>query len=306
MNHKKYYGLMTFGTILWAGAFIAGKLGVEKLSPLLLTYFRMLFATIIIFPILIFKDKNWKIEKKLIKYVLLTGLVGMIGYHLLFFTALRYTTASNASIINATNPILTSIFAYVILKDHLSPRRIFFILTAFIGVLTTIIDWDFINLIHFSFNKGDLIMILGTTCWALYSIIVKQVMHHFTPFKLTAYTFLASVVLLTPFALYEMMYTDFSSIGIMPFYAVFYMAIFPTVMGYTIQQVVIKELGPSTTSLFINLVPIFSVLFATVFLKESFNYLNLISGGLIIYSVFSFSKKPKVDNIIMQQQFPTV
>lgn len=294
MNNKKYYGLMTFGTILWAGAFIAGKLGVEKLSPLLLTYFRMLFATILIFPILILKDKNWKIEKKLMKYVFLTGLVGMIGYHLLFFTALRYTTASNASIINATNPIITSIFAYIILKDRLSTRKILFILTAFIGVLTTIINWDFMNLVNFSFNKGDLIMIIGTTCWALYSIIVKRVMHYFTPFKLTAYTFLASVIILTPFALYEIVSLDFSSIGVMPFYAVLYMAIFPTVMGYTIQQVVIKELGPSTTSLFINLVPIFSVLFATIFLKESFNYLNLISGCIIIYSVFNFSKKPKM------------
>lgn len=300
MNNKKYYGLMTFGTILWAGAFIAGKLGVEKLSPLLLTYFRMLFATIIIFPILILKDRNWKIEKKLVKYVFLTGLVGMIGYHLLFFTALRYTTASNASIINATNPIITSIFAYFILKNRLSARKMLFISTAFIGVLTTIVNWDFNNLIHFAFNKGDLIMIVGTTCWALYSIIVKRVMHYFTPLKLTAYTFLGAVIILTPFALYEIVSTDFSNIGIMPFYAVLYMAIFPTVMGYTIQQIVIKELGPSTTALFINLVPIFSVLFATIFLRESFNYLNLISGAIIIYSVFSFSRESKMVKVLEQ------
>ena len=40
-KNKKYYILMTIGTLLWAGAFIAGKLGVGKLSPVLLTFFRM-------------------------------------------------------------------------------------------------------------------------------------------------------------------------------------------------------------------------------------------------------------------------
>lgn len=289
-SNRKYYALMAFGTILWAGAFVAGKLGVTKLSPLLLTYFRMLFATIIIFPILIVRDKEWRLKKEHIKYIFLTGLVGMIGYHMFFFTALKFTSASNASIINATNPIITSILAYFILKDKLKFKKIFFIITAFLGVTTTIIDWDINKLYSLTINIGDLIMLSGTFCWACYSIIVKKAMQHFTPLKLTAYTFLSSVVLLTPFAVFEISKTNFSKVGYMPFIAVLYMSIFPTVIGYTIQQVVIRELGPSVTALFINLVPIFSVLLATVLLKESFNYLNLISGGIIIFSVYRFSK----------------
>jgi drug/metabolite transporter (DMT)-like permease len=290
-NNKKYYALMTFGTVLWAGAFIAGKLGIGKLSPVLLTYFRMLFATIIIFPILIMKDAKWKIERYQIKYVFWTGLIGMTGYHLFFFTALRYTTASNASIINATNPIITAILAYFILKDSFSKRKIFFIITAFMGVSITILDWNINNLVTLSLNVGDIIMFCGTVCWAGYSIIVKKVMKYFTPLKLTAYTFLSCVVILTPFAMVEIFNTNLSNIGIMPFAAVAYMAVFPTVIGYTIQQIVIRELGPSTTALFINLVPIFSIILAAVVLKESFNYLNLISGGVIIFSVYGFSKK---------------
>lgn len=290
INKNKYYGLMIFGTVLWAGAFIAGKLGVGKLSPLLLTYFRMLFATIIIFPILINRDKSWKIEKGHIKYVLSTGLVGMIGYHLFFFNALRFTTASKASIINASNPIVTSIFAYLFLKDRISLRQLFYILLAFVGVTLTISDWDLSMLTSMSVNQGDLLMFCGTVCWAAYSIIVKRVMKYFTPLKLTAYTFLGAVVILTPFALVEAIKTDFSVIGWMPFAAVLYMAIFPTVMGYTIQQMVIKALGPSTTALFINLVPIFSVIMASVFLKEAFNPMNIISGAIIIFAVLQFNR----------------
>lgn len=292
-NNKKYYILMTMGTVLWAGAFIAGKLGVGKLSPVLLTYFRMLFATLIIFPYMMKKEKNWRLKREQIKYVFATGVVGMIGYHILFFTALKYTTVTNSSIINATNPILTTILAAVILKDKLPPRKIIFVITAFLGVATTIVNWDLSKIINMSFNKGDLIMMMATTCWASYSIIVKKVMHHFTPLKLTTYTFLSSVIVLTPFAVRELLVTDLSQVGMMPFVAVLYMAIFPTVIGYTIQQVVIKELGPRTTALFINLVPIFSVFLATLILGEAFNYMNILSGVIIIGSVIMVLKKPR-------------
>lgn len=293
-SNKKYYILMTMGTVLWAGAFIAGKLGVGKLSPVLLTYFRMLFATLIIFPYMMKKESHWRLEKWQIKYVFSTGIVGMIGYHILFFTALKFTTVTNSSIINATNPILTTILAAVILKDKLPAKKMIFVLTAFIGVATTIVNWDLSKIINMSFNKGDLIMMMATTCWASYSIIVKKVMHHFTPLKLTTYTFLASVIVLTPFAARELMVTDISQVGMMPFVAVLYMAIFPTVIGYTIQQVAIKELGPRAMALFINLVPIFSVIMATLLLGETFNYMNIISGGIIIGSVIMVLKKPKV------------
>ena len=67
-------------------------------------------------------------------------------------------------------------------------------------------------------------------------------------------------------------------------------AIFPTVIGYTIQQYSIKNIGPAKTSIFINLVPIISTILAMIILKEVVNPNNYISGLMIILAVIGNSR----------------
>ncbi len=284
--------LMLMGTVFWAGAFITGKMGVNVLSPILLTFLRMALSALIIFPgMIIVERSNWKIERERIKYAMAASIVGMIGYHVFFFYALRYTEASKASIINGVNPLVTAILAAVFLKEKLSWRKISLILIAFIGVTLTLSNWDIKRILQFDLNIGDLFMLLGSSLWAAYSIVVKKILPYFTPLKLTSYTFLFSALILLPFALPELIGLNYGEVGWMPFLAVLYMAVFPSVLGYTIQQMAIQEMGAGKTALFINLVPVFSTVFAVVFLKESLFKLNIISGLMILGSVMLFRKQ---------------
>lgn len=291
-NETKMTLLMLMATVFWAGAFITGKMGVYALSPLVLTFLRMFFAAIIIFPIMVFTEKdNWRIEVSSVKYAVLTAVVGMIGYHMFFFYALRYTDASKASMINAINPLLTALLAVIFLGERLTSRKIFFILTAFAGVVLTLSNWNLQRIISFDLNLGDLLMLCGAMMWATYGIIVKRIMPFFTPLKLTTYTFMFSAIMLFPFTAKELISLDYVQIGWMPFLAVLYMAIFPSVIGYTIQQMAIKELGAGKTALFINLVPVISTVFAIIFLGEKLFKLNVVSGAIIIVSVILFRKQ---------------
>ena len=291
-NETKMTLLMLMATVFWAGAFITGKMGVYALSPLVLTFLRMFFAAIIIFPIMVLTEKdNWRIKLSSVKYAVLTAVVGMIGYHMFFFYALRYTDASKASMINAINPLLTALMAVIFLGERLTSRKIFFILTAFTGVVLTLSNWNLQRIISFDLNLGDLLMLCGAMMWATYGIIVKRIMPFFTPLKLTTYTFLFSAIILFPFTAKELISIDYVQIGWMPFLAVLYMAIFPSVIGYTIQQTAIKELGAGKTALFINLVPVISTIFAIIFLGEKLFKLNVVSGSIIIVSVILFRKQ---------------
>ncbi len=293
-NDYKYYGLMVMATIMWAGAFIAGKLGINQFSPVVLTFLRLLLASIIIFPVMVSKHKDdWKINKEHLLLVFSLGLIGMTGYHLLFFSALKYTTASNAAIINAFNPLITAILASIILKEYLSVKKIFFILTAFTGVLLTITNWNLISLISKGLNKGDMLMLLASSCWAVYSIIVKKGIKVMEPLKLTTYTFISCVVILSPFALKSIIFDHALMVEPSAYLAIIYMAIFPTVFSYTIQQYCIKELGVNTTALFINLTPVFTIILAILFLNEKLYLLNIVSIIMIIVSVIMFNRVSK-------------
>lgn len=306
MTHKytdtKIYFFMILATFFWAGAFIAAKLGVYELSPIILTFLRMGIAAVIIFPYMMIKLKHsWKLKRVEFPYILATAVIGMIGYHMFFFTALQFTTASKASMINASNPLMTAVLASLFASEKLTPKKIAMLMLALFGVAYIIMAGSIQMLLQMQFNKGDLIMLCGTLMWAIYGIIVKKAVKIITPLKLTTYTFAASALITMPFALYDFVKTDALTVGINPYLAVIYMAIFPTVLGYSIQQLAISQIGPSKASLFINLVPIISTIFAVLFLNESIAYYHIIGASLIIiaviiYNLDNYKAKP-IDSI---------
>lgn len=278
---------MILSTFFWAGAFIAGKLSVPFIPAFTLTFLRFSIATIILYVIVRYKDKsNYKLTTKDIPIFLFTGIVGMFGYHVFFFTALKYTTAINSSLIGATNPIITTILCIIFLKDKITFKRAIGIFLSFLGVFLTITNANLATIHNLALNKGDLLMLVAVCMWAAYSVFSKKVMHKFSPLILTFYSFLFCTVFLIPFVIYERPWTFITNVPYYSFLAVAYMSIFASVIGYLVQQMSIKQIGPSKTSIFINLVPIFSIVLSVIILKESISTVKILTTFLIITGVY--------------------
>ncbi|MCX7902894.1 MAG: DMT family transporter [Caloramator sp.] len=287
MKAKTIYGLMLLSCFFWAGAFIAAKLSASYIPPFTLTFLRFSMATIILYFILKYGFKaNLKITKKDIPYFLFTGIVGMFGYHVLFFIAMRYTTAINSSLIAASNPIITTLLSVIILKDSPSYKRLLGIFLSFLGVALVIANGSFANLVKLSFNFGDILMIFAVLLWGIYSVFSKKIMVFFNPFLITFYSFLFCSIFLIPFVYYEKPFSYLAKTPMSAILSVIYMAIFPTVIGYLVQQISIKEIGPSKTSIFVNLVPIFSIFLSIIILHESISFIKLIYALFIIVGVY--------------------
>jgi len=282
---------MVLCAFFWAGAFIAGKLSVPYIPVFTLTFLRFFIATIILYFVAAFKDKSkYKLTKKDIPIFLFTGIVGMFGYHIFFFTALKYTTAINSSLIAATNPIITTILCIIVLRDKITFKRAIGIILSFLGVFLTITNANLSTMRYLSLNKGDLLMLLAVFMWAAYSVFSKKVMHKFSPLILTFYSFLFCSVFLIPFALYERPWMFIKQVPYYSFLAVLYMSIFASVIGYLVQQISIKQIGPSKTAIFINLVPIFSIILSVTILKESLSIVKMFTTLLIITGVYICQK----------------
>jgi drug/metabolite transporter (DMT)-like permease len=287
LTNKKIYILMVLSSFFWAGAFIAGKLSVPFIPAFTLTFLRFLIATIILYFVVKYKDKsNYKLTKRDIPIFLFTGIVGMFGYHIFFFSALKYTTAINSSLIAAMNPIITTILCIVFLKDKINSKRAIGIFLSFTGVFLTITNANLSTMRSLSLNRGDLLMLIAVSMWAAYSVFSKSVMHKFTPLILTFYSFLFCTIFLIPFVIYDRPWTFMGQVPYYSFLAVVYMSIFASVIGYLVQQLSIKQIGPSKTSIFINLVPIFSIILSVTILKERISTVKILTAFLIITGVY--------------------
>lgn len=273
--------IMILATLFWSGAFIAGKFSVEEFPVFSLVFFRFLFATVLIFAIMIRLDNEWKITKSDIPTFLILGTIGMIGYHVFFFLSLKYTTATNSSLIGATNPIVTTVLAYIFLKDKISFKNILGILVSLLGVVLIVTDGDLNVIFNFKINLGDFLMMIAVICWAAYGILSKKALEKYSPIKITSYAFLFCTILLIPFVLFEKPWIYLHNTTLNGWISILYMAIFPSVFGYIIQQMSIKKIGPIKTSLYINLVPVFSMILATIILNEHISSIKIIACGLI-------------------------
>ncbi len=307
MAQKNIYAAMTAAALFWSGAFIAGKFSVPWIPTFTLTFLRFLFAAAALRlagKTELFSDegeRNFCVKKEHWPVFLFNGIVGMFGYHVFFFLALKSTTAINASIIGAMNPIVTTIFAAVWMKTKIPGRQIFGIILSFAGVLLTLSGGSLEVLQACSFNRGDLLMAAAVLCWAAYGVFSKCRGKGIPPRSLTYYSFVVCTVILIPFVLWEKPWSFMGDIPASAWLAVLYMSLFPSVAGYLIQQIAIKIIGPSRTSVFINLVPIFSMILAVPVLGETLKPVKVLTAGIIIAGVwicqFSIGEKKEEHGI---------
>lgn len=287
MVNGKIYLLMILATFFWSGSFITGKISAPYIPPFTLTFMRFLIATVILYIVLKRRYKEvYKLTRQDIPVFLFTGIVGMCGHHVLFFKALRYSSAVNLSLINAANPIMTAILSIIFLREKLTPYKTIGILLSFTGVLLTLTEGKILLLKNLAFNTGDLIMVAAVFVWSCYYVFSKKVIHRYSPMTIAFYSFLFCTLALVPLLFFEMPWRLIDQIPYYSYLGALYMGIFPTVIGFVIQQMAIKEIGPSKTSIFSNLVLVFSMVLSALLLGEAITLVNIFTALLIIAGVY--------------------
>ncbi|MCM3092620.1 DMT family transporter [Cytobacillus sp. AMY 15.2] len=75
--------------------------------------------------------------------------------------------------------------------------------------------------------------------------------------------------------------------------ALFYLGIFPSVCSFLLWNRAVVLIGPSKSSIFLNLIPVFGAIAAYFFLGEVITVSQMIGGGLVFAGVFlsSYTKK---------------
>lgn len=289
MSDKKVRLLMVLTTIFWSGAFITGKIAVREFPPFALTFFRFLFALPFIFTILYIREPDNLLPRgRQWSALFILGFIGTFCYHVLFFTSIKYTTAINSSLIGATNPMVTTLLAALFFSERLTPLRVFGITLSFSGVFLFISNGDLQLISKFQFNKGDLVMLIAVCCFAIYSLLSRRFMkqYHLSPLMVTSYTFLICIVISIPFVLWENPAAYFFSATAGGWLSILYMSVFASVLGYLIQMVAIQHIGAPRTAIFINLVPIFTIIQSVTILGESITLIKLISAAIVISGVY--------------------
>lgn len=296
-NFLIYLSLVAAATF-WGANFVAGKLAIGVLSPMSVIAWRFIIAGLLMIVILWTKERpTWQVVRQNFWMYVLLGIVGIFGMNGLLFIGLNHTSAVNASLIMATNPIVTLILSAIFLRERIRARQGIGMLVSLVGVIFVLTGGSLYKL--GSISLGDLLVLGGNVCWALYGVLGRRYVKDSTPLGTSAITMVMGALCLLPFANAHHVVAS-GGIVTQAWLAIVFMAVCGSVLSYLWWNRGIAHIGANRTSIFFNLVPVATMGIAS-FTGESIIAAQLMGAVLVIIGVvlttFSSQKSLKTSGI---------
>ena len=152
---------------------------------------------------------------------------------------------------------------------------------ALAGVFAIVVRGDFGTLAAFRPRAGDLWLLITVTIWGLYSVLLRCRPAGVSQLSFLTVTFGLGLAMLIPPAVIEFALVGGPTLDARAWVAVLYVGTLPSVVAFLFWNKAVAAIGPTTSGLFIYLVPIFSAGLAWAFLGEDVHLYHLVGFVLI-------------------------
>ncbi len=292
MKDISVLALLFLATFAWGVGFPISKIGIHYIPPFTFALFRFFITSVMFIIILNKKDKNILSDMK--KYFIPLSMMGLSGitiYNFFYLYSLKFTLASNSVLIASFNPIITTIIAAVFLKEKINFFMGLGILISLFGVLIIISHGSLGVILNFSFNLGDIFMLIATFLWAVYSVLGKKIISVIGYSKSVALSTILGTLYLIPLSLFfEDGVKNTFSYPFVAWASVLYMAFVATLFAFSVWYKGVERFGAAKTSIFVNLVPVFGVISSSFMLHEKVGLTTIAGGVLVIVGVIITNK----------------
>jgi drug/metabolite transporter (DMT)-like permease len=276
---------------IWGGTFVAGKIVVASLTPLMGSFARYVVACVaLLVAAFVLEGGLPRLTAKQWAATFVLGLFGVFCYNLFFMGALARLPASRAALIIALNPAITIAISAFVLNERLSLRRWMGVLVALLGVGIVVSKGEITSFSSGGVGMGELFMFAAVTSWALYTIIGRKVLGGLSPLAATNYAALWGTLMLGLVAApsFDTLHpTQFDGRMIA---SLAYLGVLGTAVAFVWYYMSVKKVGASTTSIFNNLVPVFGVAISVFVLGEELLVSMLVGGAVTIVGVLMVSR----------------
>lgn len=285
MNAKYYLAVMS-AFIIW-GLFSLPLKAIENYASLDILLSRVLMASVLILAISflfrrkislenlrIFKNLNPQNRRKLIFLNLVSSILLAINWYL-FIYVMNRISVNATSLAYMLCPIITTVLAYIFLKDRLSKVQ-------WIAVLLSLMSCILLSIGHFMDVFYSFIIALS---YAIYLILQKKNHQLDRFFTLTFQIVFGTIILLPLFSQQQ----ELPEKGAYFYGIVFLIASVFTILPMFLNVFSLNKLNSSTAGIFIYMNPVFSFLLALLYFKEEMDSVKIIAYSVVFFSVILFN-----------------
>ena len=211
------------------------------------------------------------------------GLVGHVGYQVLFILGIARTTAGSAALIIASSPVWTALVGHVLGIDRMARQAWLGLLLSTLGVAVVVLAGE--GEIDFSGDVflGNVLMLVGAVLWALYTVFSRPALARgAAPLGLAFFSVLVAFPVLAALGLANVEATAWAEVDGWTWAALAFSGGLSTGLAYYLWNLAVRRVGPSQTAAFSNLVPFVALAAAYVLLDEPIRLPQVLGGVLIV------------------------
>lgn len=281
--------VMVLTPLFFSTNLVFGRHVVAEVAPFTLAFLRWAAVALLIAPFVVSEIAPIaRIARRHSPKLLMLGFLGMFVCGGGVYLGLRYTTATNGTLIYSASPIVILFVERLVTGRRIGRREAFGSALAFFGVAAILLKGDMGALVDLRFNAGDLIFVAAAIAWAFYSVGYRDpAFSTLSNPALFALVAAAGALTLAPAALAETVsgaawpatgtaWRDLAGI-----------VVFSSLIAFSGFQFGLRALGPSLAGMFMYLLPVWGVAMAVAFLGESLQPYHAAGIALVLAGVIA-------------------
>ena len=278
---------------VWGSTFVFTKmLLLNGLSPAQIFTLRFIVAYILLLAVSLMRHHQWlclSLKDELLMVAL--GITGGSLYFLAENAAMLYTTATNTSLIVCSCPLFT-MFLFALFYRHSEQITRFQTvgsLIACLGMAVVVLNGHFV--LHLS-PLGDMLAFAACLCWAVYSLLMRPALEHYSSLFITRKVFFYGLVTIIPYYIFVPGFPTLTTL-LRPdvLWNLLFLSVVASLLCYLAWTWVISRLGAVVATNWVYFNPITTILFAWWLLNEQITVWFLLGSVLILLGMFMADRK---------------
>jgi drug/metabolite transporter (DMT)-like permease len=284
-----YHFALLFTVTIWASTFVSIKIVLLEVPPNTLALLRFLIASVAL-ALYLLCTRQPVIKKGDWPMVILCGMTGVTIYNFLQNQGLKYAGSVDAAILTTMAPVFMALLGVLFLKEKIEKLQIAGIILAVAGSILVATNGSLAELtLNSTRLYGDILILLTTIAWAVYSIIIKVLLEKYPATTVMSWTTFAGTILLLPLSLLERPF-NLGAVQPSTWLHIFYLGLFASALGYLIWNHALTRITAVVAGVYLYLIPVITAIFAFLFIKEIPGTYSIAGGCLILLGTYLTSR----------------
>ncbi len=277
---------MLVTVLVWAANFPFIKMALREFSPLAFNGIRLTFASAVLLLVLKVSGQGLRVERRDIGKLVLLGFLGNTVYQWFFIHGIHHTSASSTAIIMAMTPVSVALLSSLLKHEKLQWGAWLGIGLSFVGFYLVMIGEP--GALAFSWKniRGDVFIFCGNLVWALYTVFSRPVLERISPLKWSSLTLAVGTLFYLPLCGGALFRQDFSRVSLNAWSILVYSGLFALAFSYVVWYASVKRVGNSRTAIYGNITPLFTIVFAYLFISEKITPWQGVGAFILLAGVY--------------------